>query len=350
MTVATLAPGVFLSSVAGVLADRRDRKRLLVAGSLLQAGAVALLLLVPGGGWLGFVYLAAAAESALASFTVPAESALLPTLVDEAELVQANALNALNNRIGRLAGLPLGGLLLGFLGLRGVVLADCATFVAAALLVAPIRTRQTAREPGLEEAAAATAAFWHEWLEGLRLVRRERAIGVMFAVFGIMTFGGTMLDPPYPAWARDVLGQGPQVFAALLTTSAATGILGALLVGRFGARLQPRMLMGWGSVVAGALLLVKYNLPSVPLAFGLTAVGGVLSVAAAVGVETLIQRTVRNEYRGRVYGSLGASGALLSLAGAATGGAVAQAIGIVPALTLASALTALAGVVVLRSF
>ena len=350
MTIATLLPGVFLSSVGGAFADRADRKRLLVAGNLLQAGAVSLLLLVPDGGWLGLVYVAAAAESALASFTVPAESALLPTLVEESELVRANSLNALNNRIGRLAGLPLGGLLLGSLGLRGVVVADCATFVAAALLIAPIRApRPRHPETALEEAAAASAAFWQHWLDGLRLVRRERAIALMFVVFGVMTFSGTMLDPPYPAWTRDVLHQGPQVFAALLTTSAATGIVGALLIGRAGGRLEPRTLMGWGSLLAGVLSLAKYNLPTVPLAFALTAVGGMLAVGAAIGVETMVQRTVRDEYRGRVYGSLGASGSLLSLAGAATGGAVAQLVGIVPALTLASVLIALAGLIVLRT-
>jgi predicted MFS family arabinose efflux permease len=232
------------------------------------------------------------------------------------------------------------------------VLADCATFAAAAALIAPIRARppRTHDESAAEEAAAAASSFWHEWRDELRLVRRERVVAVMFVVFGIMTFGGTMLDPPYPAWARDVLGQGPQVFAALLTTHAASGIVGALLVGRFGDRLSPRLLMGWGSLVAGALLLVKFGVPSVALAFALTALGGIFSVASAVGVETLVQRSVRDEYRGRLYGALGASGALLSLSGAATGGALADAIGIVPALIFASALTALAGIVVLRAF
>jgi MFS family permease len=353
MVVATLAPSVVLGSVSGVFVDRWDRKRVLVLGNVLQAGAVALLLLVPDGGWLGFVYLAAALQSAVAAFTNPAESALLPTLVPEEEFVTANALNALNNRIGRLAGLPLGGLLLGYLGLRGVVLADCLTFLVAAVLIAPIVTpkRERADEDGAaEEARSAAASFMHEWLDGLLLVRREWAIAVMFVVFGVMTFGGTMLDPPYPAWARDVLDQGPQVFAWLLTTHAASGVVGALLVGRFASRLPPRVLMGWGSVIAGALLVIKWNVPSVAVAFALTAVGGITAVASAVGVDTLAQQTVRDEYRGRVFGALTASGALLSLAGAATGGVLAELVGIVPALTFASVLTAFAGLVVLRAF
>jgi MFS family permease len=355
MVVATLAPSVVLGSVTGVFVDRWNRKRVLVTGNVLQAAAVALLLLVPDGGWLGFVYVAAAAQSACAAFTNPAESALLPTLVGSEDLVAANALNALNNRIGRLAGLPLGGLLLGYLGLRGVVVADCVTFLAAAALIAPIVVPARALpveddESTAEEARSAAASFLHEWIEGVRLVRRERTIAVMFVVFGIMTFGGTMLDPPYPAWARDVLHQGPQVFAWLLTTHAASGIVGALLVGRFAARLPPWVLMGWGSVAAGLMLVVKFNVPSLAVAFGLTVVGGITSVASAVGVDTLAQQSVRDEFRGRVFGALGASGALLSLLGATTGGVLAEAVGIVPALTFASVLTALAGAVVLRAY
>src|SRR5918994_4667037 len=87
MVVAHLAPSVFLGSIAGVFVDRWDRKRVLVLGNLLQAGAVALLLLVPDGGWLGFVYVAAGMQSAVGAFSEPAESALLPALVGDRDLV-----------------------------------------------------------------------------------------------------------------------------------------------------------------------------------------------------------------------------------------------------------------------
>jgi hypothetical protein len=73
-------------------------------------------------------------------------------------------------------------------------------------------------------------------------------------------------------------------------------------------------------------------------------------VLSAVGAETLAQRTVRDAYRGRVFGALGASGALLSLAGAACGGLLAEVVGLVPMLNVAAGLTAVAGVVVLRAF
>src|SRR5918994_1201708 len=338
MIAARLALAVLLGSFAGVFVDRWSRKRVLVLVSLLQGALVTLLLLVPCAGWLWVVFVVAAAESVLASFSSPAESALLPALVDESELLAANALNTLNNRIGRLLGAPLGGTLLAYFGLKAVVVVDAATFVAAAVLISPITAPRAPRV--VAAAKSVWAAFALEWVEGLRIVIADRTIAILFVVFGLMTFGGTMLDPLTVAWVRDVLGEGPQVFAWILTVHAASGIVGSLLVGRFGRRFTPRALIGWGSLVAAAALALRYNLPSVALALAMSAVGGVTSVASSIGVETLAMQSVRDEFRGRVFGSLNATLGLLSLGGALAGGLLAEAVGIVPMLNVATVLTA----------
>jgi MFS family permease len=355
MIAASLTPGIVLGSVAGVFVDRWNRKRVLVVTNLLQAATVALLLLVPHDGWLWVVFAVTAAQSVLASFSSPAESALLPTLVAEQQLVAANALNVLNNRVGRLVGVPLGATLLAALGLELVVLVDCASFVLAALVVSPIAAPPATRalRAGADAVAAAGsawAAFWGEWLDGVRLVRRERALAVIFGVLGLMTFAGTMLDPLTVAWVRDVLGGGPQIYALLLTAHAASGIVGAVLVSRIDVRVAPRLLVGWSSVAAGGALALRYNVPSVPLAVSLSLLVGLTSVASAVGVETLVQHGVRDDYRGRVFGALGATGGLLSLLGAASAGVLAEVLGTVAMLNVASALIALSGFVVLRAF
>jgi MFS family permease len=350
MIVAELAPGVVLGSIAGVFVDRWDRKHVLVVSNVLQAATVLALLLVTRPELLWVVYAVAAAQSLIASFSVPAESALLPTLACDDELVPANALNALNNRLGRLVGTPLGGLLLAVTGLHGVVVVDCASFLLAAGLVAPIRARRRIAVKGdvdVALAASAGAAFLHEWQAGMRLIRSDRTLWVIFAVLGLMTFGGTMLDPLNAAWVRDSLGRGAGVYALLLWTHAVCGIAGTLLVGTFGRSVAPRLLMGWASVVAGAAIFVKYNVPILPLAVVLTALTGFTSVAGSVGVDTLLQRAVRDEHRGRVFGALGASGALLSLAGAAAGGIAAEYVGTVAMLNVAAAFVTLSGIVVL---
>ena len=348
MIVARLAPSVLLGSVAGVFVDRWNRKRVLVWANLLQAAIVALLVLVPGEGWLWVVFAVAAAQSVVSSFSSPAESALLPSLVGPEELLAANSLNTLNNRIARLAGVPLGGVLLTSSSLEAVVVVDVLSFATAAVLIAPISAPPVARVP--LRASSAWESFWQEWLEGLRLVGSDRTIALLFLVLGLMTFGGTMLDPLTVAWARDVLGEGPQVFALILTVHAASGIVGSLLVGRFGGRFTPRDLIGWGSVVAGGALALRYNIPAVALALAMSALAGITSVASSIGVETLAMQSVQDELRGRVFGSLNATLGLLSLAGATAAGIVAEIIGIVPMLNIATALIALAGVLVLRAY
>jgi predicted MFS family arabinose efflux permease len=165
-----------------------------------------------------------------------------------------------------------------------------------------------------------------------------------------LTFGGTMLDPLQVAWVRDVLGHGPEVYAWLTTTHAASGIAGSLLVGRRVRAPSPRALMGVSSVVAGIALLVRFDVPSLALAFALSAVSGATSVASAIGVETLVQQSVPDQYRGRVFGSLGATLSLLSLCGAMVGGAVGEALGAIPALNLAAGLVLASGIVALRAF
>ena len=349
MVAAELAPSMLLTSFAGVFVDRWDRRRLLVVTNLLQALTVTALLLVDDGS-LWVVYVVAAAQSAVASFSQPAESALLPSLVPSEDLVPANALNVLNNRVGRLVGTPLGAVLLGLGGLHAVVVVDVASFLAAAGLVAAM----SARDPrsvsaSIDEAGTAMARFWHEWLAGLRIVRDDRTIAVLFVVFGLMTFGGTMLDPLFVPWVRDLLGEGVWAIAVLTTTSSVAGIVGSVVVGSWGTRVTARALIGWSSVLAGVLLAVRFNVPVLWVAVALSALGGITSVASSVGVETLAQERTPEHLRGRVFGSLQATIWLMSLLGAVVGGVIGELVGLLPALDLASALVALSGVVALAA-
>ena len=115
-------------------------------------------------------------QSALSQFFMPAENALLPSLVAADQLPVANSLNALNNNIARLAGPAIGGLLAAAIGLSGIVLVDALSFLPAAALVAGIRgsysvARDTSeRRPGVRRELAAT----HDGrrLSGARLLRR----------------------------------------------------------------------------------------------------------------------------------------------------------------------------------
>lgn len=344
MTLAELLPGILLASFAGVWVDRWPLRALLVGASLAQAAVVLLLLPFASSGTLAVVYVVAALQSALTAFSVPAETALLPRLVEAEQLVAVGALNALNNRLGRLAGLPVGAAAYAAGGLQLVVLLDVASFLVAGALVAGVRVPALTDTP---EEEAAPPRFWAEWRSGLAVSRREPAILVLFLVFGLMTFGGTMLDPLQAPWVRDVLGGGAGLYALLTAVHSVAGIAGSFAVGALSARVPARLLTGVAGLVAGAVLLVRYSVPLVVVAIVLSAVSGVASVASSVGVEALAQQQVPPAYRGRVFGTLQAFVWLLSLLGAALGGLGAAWFGLVPALDLAATLVLVSGVVVL---
>jgi hypothetical protein len=136
-----LLPSLVVGPLAGVLVDRWDRRRTLVAVSLAQAGFLLPLLAVDGRGDLWVVYLVMAVEAVLAQFNDPARNALVPALVGRDDLVGANALIGLNGNLARLVGSPLGGVLVEVAGLPGLVVGDAASFLLGAALIALVRPR-----------------------------------------------------------------------------------------------------------------------------------------------------------------------------------------------------------------
>jgi MFS family permease len=134
-----LLPSLVVGPLAGVLVDRWDRRRTLVAVSLAQAGFLLPLLAVDGRDRLWIVYLVMAVEAALAQLNDPARNALVPALVGREELVGANALVGLNGNLARLVGSPLGGVVVEVAGLPGLVIGDAVSFLAGAALIALVR-------------------------------------------------------------------------------------------------------------------------------------------------------------------------------------------------------------------
>jgi MFS family permease len=339
-------PPVLLGSVAGVFVDRWDRRRLMVVTNLIQGVVMLFLLLVRSNDWLWLIYVVFFVETTVSTFFQPAESALLPQLVDERHLVSANALNALNNNIARLAGPPIGGLLLGFFGLSSIAIVDSASFLIAAVLIALITMpSQPSRgeAPVAEEAASAWTSVWREWKAGLALVQRDRVIGMLFAIAGITSLGGVMFDPLIAPWVRSVLHGSAVELGWLSTAGAIGGLLGGLLLGRFGRTLKPGPLFGFSCVVAGFMLLVMYNLTSLPVILALALLKSVPLVGSGVGLDTLFQTGVPDRYRGRVYGAVFTTNSLLGLVSLSLAGFLGETVGIVPMLSLASGITIFAG-------
>jgi predicted MFS family arabinose efflux permease len=282
----------------------------------------------------------------MAAFFGPAEAAIIPNLVGEDFLVSANGLNALIDNIARLAGPPIGGILIAWLGLGSVAIVDSISFFLASVLIGLIRSPGRA-EPTEDAGVGVGSAWsdtWRQWLEGLRVLGTNRGIAAVVLVAVITSFGGTMFDPLIAPWVRSVVHGNAAMLGSISTAGAVGGILGGILLGQFGGRLSPSHLFAMGCILTGALLAVMYGLTFYPVIIALCFLKSVPLVGSGAGLQTLLQRRVPDQYRGRIYGTLGTSNALVGVAGVWLAGALASVIGIVHMLDIACGLMVLAGV------
>lgn len=335
-----LAPYILLAPVAGVLADRLDRRRLLIAVSLAQAAALVPLLLWPR---LPVVYAVIAVEAALAALFDPAKNALLPTLVGPDDLVSANSLVGLNQNLGRLVGGPLGGLLLAAGDLRAIVAADAASFLLAVVLIAGLRTRTVGdRHPQREGAASAdnTAAG----PAGHPLRRKTVSIGLV--VTGVASVAQGVFVVLFVVFVARVL-HGDAAETGLLRGVQAVGAIGGGLLLAVTARIRPARLVGLSCLVFGLVALATWNAPrlttAVPLYVVLFIAAGVPGVAMMAGMTTVLQSSTVDRERGRVFAALGFVSAAGQTVGMVAAGLLGDRLGAVTVLNGQAGMYLLAG-------
>lgn len=348
MFMAQTLPRILLGSVAGVFVDRWDRKRTLVIADLLRGALVLSLVLVRSVDLLWIIYAVATAQAAIGQFFIPAKSALLPRLVEEGDLVKANALNSLSDNLTRLVGPALGGALYGLIGLSTVVLIDATSFIVSGALLAliampkaQVTTNDTTVGPrGL-------AAVWGEWIAGLRIVGQDRLLTGVFLMMGIAMINEGILVSLLVPFVKDVLGGSAAQLGWLMSAQAIGGVIGGILIGRIGNLLPPMRLIAICGLLDGVLLLGIINGGSLPLALGLIALAGVPVVGFFVSMQTLAQQRTEDRYRGRVFGAFGTGAAAMTLVGILLAGLLADRIGIVATMSIGSALYIVAGVIAL---
>ena len=345
LLMAYLAPGVLFGSVAGVFVDRWDRKRVLVIGNLIQAAIIPLLLLVDANGWIWLVYLVAFLESTVNQFLGPAENALLPTLVDQEHLVSANSMNALNDNLARIVGAALGGILLGTVGFRNVVLFDALSFLAAAALITFVAVK-----PAVQATAADAAAnvsrwlqVWREWIGGLRLVAEDNILRNLFIVIGVALFGDAILSALLAVFAQDVAGFTAADFGWLLTARGIGGIVGGIVIAQVGPRLSNIVMIVGGLILSGLAVLVMVLFPTLTVVVGLMILAGPALMAWIISMQTVLQQATEDSFRGRVFGAYGTTSTILMFVGSGLAGVMADSLGSSSLMASAAVIYVVAG-------
>jgi MFS family permease len=298
-TAARLAP-LLLGPLAGALADRHNRIRLLLLAAGWAAVATFLLAALAGAGLLPYWALVVGgfALGLAQSPSQPARASLVLDIVGHENLSNANALNALAMNMTQVFGPALGGVLIGSLGAPAALWVSGAWFVVSFILLVPLRRIATAHVRDAEHEPIATMVAG-----GFRAVR---AVPMAVAVLGVTVVANLLLWPIYqsfmPVFAERQFGLNADGLGLLLTCSGVGGLVGALVIARLGDFRFKGGVFVIGTALWAALWAVFALVHEVAAGFVLMALIGLASSAFGVLQTTLLLMMTTPDVHGRVLG------------------------------------------------
>jgi MFS family permease len=320
-------PLFLFSPFAGVVADRYDRRHVMIVSDLLRALTVLGLLLVREAGDVWLLYLLTVTQFALSSLFVPARSAVLANVVKQEELVAANALDSLTWSTMLAFGAFLGGIVAAVFGVTQAFIMDGLTFVLSAVLISRIAV-QIREKPAVTttvSTAHGTAApepagpggGWLDFLDGLRYLRGEPFILGLALVKAAGSLAWGAINVVEVTFAEEIFPLQSSGIAELLPgIDSGTATLGLIYaVSGLGTGLGPLLLRRWlgdapmrlrWAVSAGFGMLILGT-------FWLSVAGSLASFAGATLIRTvgsgtiwvfsaaMLQMIVPDRVRGRVF-------------------------------------------------
>ena len=287
-------PIFLFSLVGGVIADRMDRRHVLLGSQYVQMACAFTLTVLVGTGvvqvWM-ILCLSCVAGFAQA-FGGPAYAALIPTLVDKEDMPNAIALNSIQFNMAVTVGPALGGLALKSLGQTWCFAFNGLSFLAPIITLNLIHARFLPVKTG--------ESIMESMKQGFRFIRRQGAMEVLIVLAFMMTFLTVPARTFLPVYARDIFHRGAGTYALFLSLTGVGSIVGALTVAALGnvrnkGRIALTLLICLGAGMSAFALSTSLVATCVTLfLFGASMIG------VFTMVSSLVQLITTNEMRGRV--------------------------------------------------
>ena len=287
-------PIILFSLVGGVIADRMDRRHLLLLSQYVQMASAFLLTILIAAGviqvWeiLTLSFVVGTAQA----FGGPAYQALVPSLVSKEDLPNAIALNSIQFNLARVIGPVLGGTALVRFGASWCFGLNGISFIAVVISLLLLKTDF--------RPASATVSILSSMREGFGFIRNQGAMqGLIILAFCMTLFAFPMLTF-FPVFAKDVFHGGPQIFTILLSTSGVGSVVGALTVAALG-NIRSKGLLALGSLIAVGLCIAGFSVSrNLYLSCLFVFINGAMIMVGFSMISSLVQLITSNEMRGRV--------------------------------------------------
>ncbi|MBK9372479.1 MAG: MFS transporter [Holophagales bacterium] len=294
------APFLVFSLFGGVLADRAERRRILLVSQVVQMSCalvlMALILVdqVTLGSILALSFLSGLAQA----FGAPAFQALFPTLVPPEEIPKAIALNSIQFNLARVVGPGIAGLAFHQLGAAGCMGLNGLSFLAVVAALASIPRRPAAGGGG--------ASVLEGLKEGVGVVWRRRDLRGLVGLAFLGSACSIPLVTFLPVFAKEVFHAGAGRYSAFLSAFGCGAVLGGLVVATTASRMRRRGFIGAIGLLAYGVLTAGFGLSRSPvLSFAFLVAAGACLMVVFSSFMTLVQTSVGDSLRGRVISIYG---------------------------------------------
>lgn len=304
LLVARFLPSFLFGPLSGVVADRFSRQRIMIVSDLLRALVVLGFLFVRTPDQLWIVYVLTVFQLGLSTFFEPAKTAAIPSIVEDRELVAANAISSVTWSAMLTLGAAIGGVITGWFGTDVAFILDAATYLLSAALIASIRVqKRRKREP--QELTIGRALGITQTIDGIRYVKdRPRVLALLLVKpawglgGGILTLLAVFGERIFPVGKSAATGIGV-LFAARGIGTAVGPIVARRMAGEVDRRMQAWI--GIAFLIGGVFYAAFGSATSFVFALIVLGVahcgGSILWVFSTV----LLQRGVEDSFRGRVF-------------------------------------------------
>jgi MFS family permease len=296
-------PIMLFTLIGGVLADRRDRRRTLLASQYIQMATAAVLALLVYFDLVRIwhILLLSFVTGLAQAFGGPAYQSLVPSLVDKKDLPNATALNSIQFNIARVLGPLLFGGTLSVAALWGFndqqSMAVCFAINAVSFLVV-INTLMALRVKHIPPAA--TKSMRDEMSGGIQYVRAHGALVALIVLAATTTFLGFAVLTFLPVFTKSVFGGDARTYSHLLAFSGAGSVVGALVVAWLGTFKRMGLTSLLMQAMYGIFIVMFAQSQTLWLSDALLFLTGASLMVVFSTVTSLVQLTAPNEMRGRV--------------------------------------------------
>ncbi|WP_458124493.1 MFS transporter [Paenibacillus sp. Z3-2] len=353
--VCMAVPGILLGSVAGALADRLHKVRIMMLCDVITVALTIAILFAPSPLWLLPLL---ALRAMMNVFHVPAQQALTRQVVAEEHLFQASSLNGFVSQCSKVAGPLLGAVILAFFSPQICVVINACTRLLSGAVLWPLRRLTEKSEPvepdgSVDGTEGASESLFTQWQQGWQFIRSSRVVlsTMLFGCFGLMAI--LMIDYQFTTLFREIKPGNESLLGWLGSSAGAGAVVIILLLNRL-----PRMGYGWG--LGGGYLFVGAGIaalgwisPDTPeiwvIIWGLCI--GIGNGLFMVTLNYLLQKETPPAYVGRVFGIQNSLSSVVLVIAPLAGGALIRATGPSPTfqyIGLVTLVIGLAGILLQR--